>query len=118
MCSLIYFTEPENYNYVSAPATITTEVDTLAPGQVNCTEKAHTGVSASFDYIIDWSDGKQDVQTFTSVYKALPAVCEKGKEEKIEEDKQTPESTDEDVVDNKNTNTDKKKNNNKNKKQS
>lgn len=79
-----YFTEPSNYNWVSAPDPIITETENLAPGEMVCSEKSHTGVSASFDYIIEWSDGHKDTQTFTSVYKALPSVCQKGKEEAIE----------------------------------
>lgn len=97
-----YFTDPTNYNYISAPPAQITEVDDLEPGVMECSEKAHSGVSAAFDYIIEWPDGHQDKQTFTSVYKALPQVCRKGKE-KTEETK--PDS---------NTNTNKSNNSNTN----
>ncbi|MFH0818424.1 MAG: VanW family protein [Patescibacteria group bacterium] len=86
-----YFTDPINYNWVSPPESIITEVDSLSPGVLSCSEKAHTGVSASFDYIIDRADGTQDKETFASVYKALPAVCNKGKEVTVDT------STDEDT---------------------
>lgn len=76
-----YFTEPENFDFMSAPPTIEIETDALAPGQRNCTEKAHNGVSAKFDYIIERPDDTKDVETFYSKYKALPAVCEVGKAE-------------------------------------
>lgn len=76
-----YFKDPENYNFVSAPPTVEIETDELAPGQRDCSEKAHNGVSAAFDYIIVRPDGEEEVTTFTSKYKALPAVCRVGKEE-------------------------------------
>lgn len=88
-----YFTEPVNYNWKSAPEPVITEVDDLEPGVKVCEEKAHNGVSASFDYIIERPDDSEDKETFTSVYKALPAICNKGKEKPEEEKKE--ESTEE-----------------------
>jgi len=94
-----YFTEPINYNYVSPPETIITEVDTLAPGEIKCTEKAHTGLTAEFDYIIKYPDGSERKQTFTSVYKALPAVCEKGKEPDENEQSENENNETSNIVD-------------------
>ncbi len=91
-----YFTEPKNYNYKAPPATIITETDDLAPGERNCTESAHTGLSADFDYIIERSDGTQDIENFSSVYKAWPAVCLVGKEEESVEE---PQEEDEGAAD-------------------
>lgn len=75
-----YFTEPANYGYVSPGPTEEVVDETLAPGTRNCAQHAYTGVSASFDYIIDWPDGTQTVENFTSVYKAQPARCLVGPE--------------------------------------
>ncbi|MBU0731557.1 VanW family protein [Patescibacteria group bacterium] len=85
------FTEPENFDFVSAPPTLEIETDALSPGARNCTEKAHNGVSAKFDYIIKWPDGSEDVETFYSKYKALPAVCEVGKAEEPAPEEASPE---------------------------
>ncbi|MFA6028111.1 MAG: VanW family protein [Patescibacteria group bacterium] len=116
-----YFTDPTNYNYVGAPPPVITEVDDLPAGVLSCSEKAHTGVSASFDYIIERPDGDKDIETFTSVYKALPQVCQKGRETSSDTG-----STNTNVNTNSNTNTapvntnteKTNKNTNKNKKQS
>ena len=91
-----YFLEPENYDFISAPPTQEIETDELEPGQRDCTEKAHNGVSAKFDYIIELPDGTEKIETFYSKYKALPAICKVGKPDpEPEEDSQEPESPDE-----------------------
>lgn len=80
-----YFTEPVNYGYTSPGPTEEVVDESLAPGTRNCAQHAYTGVSASFDYIIDWPDGTQTVENFTSVYKAQPARCLVGPEAEAEE---------------------------------
>ncbi len=91
-----YFTEPINYNYVAPPAAVEKESPDLAPGERRCTENAHTGLTAEFDYIIERSDGTVDQQTFKSVYKAWPAVCLVGKP--AEEEKPTETVTEPEPV--------------------
>lgn len=105
------FGEPVNYNWKSPPETIINEVDTLDPGVMNCTEKAHTGLTAEFDYIITNADGEENIRTFKSVYKALPAICDRGKENEEKEPEQTDDEIDssEETEENTNTNTNKKK---------
>jgi len=104
-----YFTDPVNFNAVSAPDPIITETEDLEPGEMVCSEKSHNGLSASFDYIIEWPDGHQDTQTFTSVYKALPSVCQKGKEV-VEETPVVNTNTNTSNNNTNNSNTNKKKN--------
>ncbi len=79
-----YFTEPVNYGYVSPGPTEEVVDETLPPDTRNCAQHAYTGVSASFDYIIEWADGRTDTQNFTSVYKAQPARCLVGPEPEAE----------------------------------
>lgn len=97
-----YFTEPVNYGYVSPGPTEEVVDESLPPGTRNCAQHAYTGVSASFDYIIDWADGTQTTENYTSVYKAQPARCLVGPEpeeettEEVTEDTAPEESTDTD----------------------
>lgn len=106
-----YFNEPANYNYKSPPPTKEIESDELGPGERNCTENAHTGLTADFDYVIERADGTEDVRNFKSVYKAWPAVCLVGKED--EEDKKNEETEapveEEEVVEEEKEDTNKKK---------
>lgn len=115
-----YFTEPVNYGYVSPGPTEEVVDESLAPGTRNCAQHAYTGVSASFDYIIDWPDGTQTVENYTSVYKAQAARCLVGPEAEVEEpatetedttteETVTEDTTTEDTTDT-NTNKGKKKN--------
>ncbi len=92
-----YFTEPKNYSFVSPPATIVTETDELAPGEKKCTESAHTGLTADFDYIIERVDGSVDLRNFKSVYKAWPAVCLVGKEDEKTDEIIEDDGTDDDL---------------------
>ncbi len=106
-----YFTEPTNYSYVSPGPTIETVDETAAPGSRVCDGHAFTGVSASFDYIIEQPDGTTDTETFTSVYKARPQLCVVGpiaEESEVTEDaeaEEVTEETPEDTNSNSNTNT-------------
>lgn len=97
-----YFTAPTISGWVSPPATKYVETTELAPGQTRCTESAHAGTTASFDYIIERPDGEDHLETFTSVYRPWQAVCLVGKQpeetpaqeepaETVEEE--TPEET-------------------------
>ncbi|MFA6525341.1 MAG: VanW family protein [Patescibacteria group bacterium] len=77
-------TTPVLSNYVSPPETKIVETTDLAPGVKKCTEKAHTGVTASFDYKVTYAGGEVKEQNFTSKYKPWQEVCLLGVE-KIQE---------------------------------
>ena len=47
----------------------------LKPGEKKCTEKAHKGVSASFNYTVTYANGQVKKQTFYSHYKPWQEVC-------------------------------------------
>lgn len=105
-----YFTEPVNYGYVSPGPTEEVVDESLAPGTRNCAQHAYTGVSASFDYIIEWADGHSDTQNFTSVYKAQPARCLVGPEPEADTAEDTTDTeADTDSNTNSDTNSSKKK---------
>lgn len=77
--------EAEQTNYrvwgiTPAPPTKYIETTDLAPGKIKCTETAHAGASASFDYTVTFGDGTTSTQNFQSYYKPWPAVCLKGVE--------------------------------------
>ncbi|MDP3971151.1 MAG: VanW family protein [bacterium] len=74
------FTEPTNYGYVYPGPTEEIVDPSLPPGARNCPTHAFTGVSASFDYIIERPDGSIDTTNYTSVYKSRSAVCMVGPE--------------------------------------
>lgn len=68
-------TAPRIYNQKSPPPKKTVETTDLAPGQVKCTEKAHTGADAEFSRTITYADGTTKTDTFKSHYKPWQEVC-------------------------------------------
>lgn len=66
------------YGITAAPPTRYIETTDLPPGKVKCTETAHAGASASFDYVVTSADGSEARETFKSYYKPWGAVCLKG----------------------------------------
>ncbi len=68
-------TEPYIYNYTSPGPTKYIETEDLAPGEIKCTEKAHTGADAEFTYTVKYKNGHTADETFKSHYKAWPEVC-------------------------------------------
>jgi hypothetical protein len=66
------------FGITAPPATRYIETTDLAPGKVKCTETAHAGASASFDYVVSYADGTEAKETFKSYYKPWGAVCLKG----------------------------------------
>lgn len=70
-----YFTPPSISGWVSPPPTKEIEDASIPAGTQKCTERAHPGTTANFDYIIEYADGTSTTRTFTSVYKPWQAVC-------------------------------------------
>lgn len=68
-------TSPRIFNIVEPPAQKTIETTDLPVGKTKCTEKAHAGASASFDYQVTYATGEQKKVTFNSYYKPWQAVC-------------------------------------------
>ncbi|MFA5048172.1 MAG: VanW family protein [Patescibacteria group bacterium] len=68
-------TKPQVWGWITPPDTKYIPSPDLKPGQKKCTESAHKGVSASFDYAITYASGEVKKQTFVSHYKPWQAVC-------------------------------------------
>ena len=56
------------------PAKLVETLD-LKPGEKKCTERAHAGIKAAFDYKIIYPDGKVNATTFNSQYRPWQEVC-------------------------------------------
>jgi len=74
-------TKPVVYGITSPPPTKLIETTTLAPGVKRCTESAHAGASAKFDYTVTYADGTKHEETFHSYYRPWQAICLIGVEE-------------------------------------
>ncbi|MDO8584127.1 MAG: VanW family protein [bacterium] len=72
---LIEQTDPKVYNIVPAPLKKIVETTTLPVGTTKCTETAHAGADAKFDYTVTYADGRSEKTTFLSHYKPWGAVC-------------------------------------------
>ena len=57
--------------------------DSLKPGEKKCTESAHNGADAYFDYSIEYADGTKHEERFSSHYVPWQAVCLIGKEAEV-----------------------------------
>ncbi|MDP3899692.1 MAG: VanW family protein [bacterium] len=68
-------TKPVIFNITYPPATKLIETDTLPPGEKKCTERAHNGADASFDYKVTYSDGALKEENFFSRYRPWQEVC-------------------------------------------
>ncbi len=68
-------TYPRIYNIVSPPPTKYIPTTDLPVGKKRCTESAHAGASASFDYTVTMANGEQKKETFNSYYRPWGAVC-------------------------------------------
>jgi len=84
-------TKPTTWGWIAPPATKYIETTKLAVGTKKCTESAHYGVSASFDYNVTYPDGEVKKTTFTSKYKPWQAVCLIGVEQLSEDTATTTE---------------------------
>lgn len=68
-------TAPVLSNVVEPPPKKVIETLSLPPGTTKCTETAHSGVTAVFDYSVTYADGEAKKTTFRSVYRPWQAVC-------------------------------------------
>ena len=68
-------TKPRIYNIVSPPPKKLIPTTDLPVGKIKCTESAHAGADASFDYAVAYADGTYKKETFTSHYIPWGAVC-------------------------------------------
>lgn len=68
-------TEPTIYNIKKPGPTKMIETLDLAPGEKKCTESAHNGADAYFDYGVKYPDGEQVNTHFKSHYVPWQAVC-------------------------------------------
>lgn len=93
----VEISDPVVYNITPPPASQIIETTDLEPGERKCTEKAHNGATAHFDYQISYNNEEKDdrERRFYSHYKPWRERClvgvEKEKEEKEEEEKKQKE---------------------------
>ncbi len=76
-----YDITPRTYNRISPPPTKYIETTDLEPGQKKCTERAHVGLTADFDYVVEYADGEVKETNFASTYRPWQEVCLIGVEE-------------------------------------
>ncbi|OGF26521.1 hypothetical protein A2477_01980 [Candidatus Falkowbacteria bacterium RIFOXYC2_FULL_47_12] len=74
-------TKPVIYNLTAPPPTKLVETDKLAPGEKKCTEHAHNGADAYFDYAVTYSDDSKKEERFKSHYRPWQEVCLVGVEQ-------------------------------------
>ncbi|MBT3690251.1 hypothetical protein HN800_00515 [bacterium] len=74
-------TDPTIYNITSPGPIQYIETTELEVGKTNCTESAHNGADAYFDYKVTYPDGNIQEERFSSHYVAWPARCLIGVEE-------------------------------------
>ena len=67
------------YNIKPPGETVYIETDKLEPDAKQCTESAHAGADAYFDYRVTYPDGTVQEERFTSHYIPWPAKCLIGK---------------------------------------
>ncbi len=75
-------TYPVIYNIVKPEPTKEIETEDLLPGERKCTERAHNGADAYFDYIVTYNDKTTRERTFYSHYIPWREVCLVGVEKK------------------------------------
>ncbi len=76
----IKITPPVIYNIKPAGPVVNIETEELKPGEKKCTETAHNGADAYFDYQVNYPDGRHEQERFSSHYIPWPAKCLVGKE--------------------------------------
>lgn len=81
---LVTTTTPVIYNIVKPAATKLIETEDLKPGEKKCTERAHNGADAYFDYTVIYPEGAtssplEQTRRFSSHYVPWQEVCLIGK---------------------------------------
>ncbi len=71
----VEFTKPVIYNIVAPAPTKIIETTDLPEGKKRCTESAHAGADAYFDYKVTYPNGEVKEKRFTSHYVPWQAVC-------------------------------------------
>lgn len=71
----ITMSTPKTFNPKSPPAPRLIETLSLPVGQKKCTEKAHAGIDAMFNYTVVYSNGEKKSEDFYSHYKPWGEVC-------------------------------------------
>lgn len=71
----VVHTYPTIYNIVKPGPTKIVETTTLKPGEKKCTEKAHNGADAYFDYAVTYPSGEEKKVRFSSHYVPWREVC-------------------------------------------
>ena len=72
---LVEATKPTIYGIVKPPEKKIIETLDLKPGEKKCTEKAHNGASAYFDYKVTYPSGEVKQERFSSHYVPWQEVC-------------------------------------------
>ncbi|MFH1661898.1 MAG: VanW family protein [Candidatus Falkowbacteria bacterium] len=83
---IVEVTEPTIYNITSPGPTKYVETLDLPVGEEKCTERAHNGADAYFDYKVVYADGEEKEERISSHYIPWQAVCLIGVEELTEVD--------------------------------
>jgi len=86
-------TYPTIYNIVKPAPKKIVETLSLKPGETKCTEHAHNGADAYFDYTINYPNGEEKKQHFSSHYVPWQEVCLVGVKELTATASSTPTST-------------------------
>jgi len=71
----VIHTYPTNYNIVKPAPTKTIETTELPVGTKKCSESAHNGADAYFDYKVTYPNGEVKEKRFSSHYVPWQAVC-------------------------------------------
>ncbi|MCD4694365.1 VanW family protein, partial [bacterium] len=82
-------TDPVIYNITNPAPTKIIETTDLKPGERKCTESAHKGAEAYFDYIVEYNDKEKKERRFYSKYSPWRAVCLEGVEKLSTENNNT-----------------------------
>lgn len=86
-------TAPVIYNIVKPAPTKIIETTDLPEGEKRCTESAHAGADAYFDYKVTYPNGEVKEKRFSSHYIPWQAVCLVGAKEKTPEPEAPPTPT-------------------------
>ncbi len=87
--------KPVIYNIVPPPPTKIIETTDLPEGKKKCTESAHAGADAYFDYSVTYPNGEKKDKRFSSHYVPWQAVCLVGAKKPLPQNpgSSTPSST-------------------------